>query len=124
MAKKIAQVSLRRLWIERKGALLLHRKAADSRQLAGMCELPDATLLPAAKIDPKPLTIKRRTITNQSFTESIHRAALRASTPDPTLDESSGLIWATPRQLARLTLSGPHRRWIEELRKDSKTSHH
>ncbi len=114
-AKKMQLITLRRLWIERDGALLLHRKAAGARRLAGLCELPDAALLPSAKIEPKPLAVKRRTITHHHFTENIHRATLSENAVDPALDKTSGFIWATPRQRARLTLSGPHRRWIEEL---------
>jgi len=111
-AKKMKKTELVRLWIEHDGALLLHRKASTSKRLAHMCELPDAASLPSATIEKKPRAIKRRTIANEQFTESIHRAELN----EHTLDEASGLLWATSAQLARLTLSGPHRKWIEELR--------
>jgi len=116
-AKKTTRTELVRLWIERDGALLLHRRPASSRRLAKLCELPDAASLPAAKIEKKPLAVKRRTIANQLFIESIHRATLPANLPDPAKDASSGLLWATPARHARLTLSGPHRQWVEELRK-------
>jgi A/G-specific adenine glycosylase len=111
-AKKIKQTELVRLWIERDGALLLHRRPSTSKRLAHMCELPDATSLPTAIVEKKPRTVKRRTIANEQFTESIHRAELN----ETAIDEPSGLLWATSTQLARLTLSGPHRKWIEELR--------
>jgi hypothetical protein len=54
---------------------------------------------------------------NQLFIESIHRANLSARAPDPAADSVAEYIWAAPAQLARLSLSGPHRRWVEELRK-------
>jgi A/G-specific adenine glycosylase len=106
------RTELVRLWIERGGALLLHRKASTSKRLAHMCELPDAASLPTAVVERKPLVIKRRTIANEQFTESIHRAALKNS----EFENNSGLLWASPAQLHKLTLSGPHRKWIEELR--------
>ena len=111
-AKKMKQTELVRLWIERDGALLLHRKSSSSKRLAHLCELPDATTLPNAVVEKKPLAIKRRTIANEQFTESIHRATLKEN----FFDKASGLLWATPAQLKKFTLSGPHRKWIEELR--------
>ena len=113
-AKKIATVSLTRLWIERNGQLLLHRKPGSSRRLAGFCELPDASTLPAAKLDKKPLAVKRRTIVNHLYIETIHRATLPLRF-DATTDPASGLLWVPWSELPRLTLSGPHRRWIGEL---------
>jgi A/G-specific adenine glycosylase len=111
-AKKIKRTELVRLWIEHDGALLLHRRASSSRRLAKICELPDANTLPAAIIEKKPLAVKRRTITNEQFTEIIHRAILK----NFALEKDSGLLWAAPAQLKKLILSGPHRKWIEELR--------
>jgi len=118
-AKKMSRTELVRLWIERDGKLLLHRKSAASRRLANQCELPDATSLPSAIIETKPLAIKRRTIVNQLFVESIHRAVLSPNASDPAKNPADGFLWATPTRLARLTLSGPHRRWVEELRNKS-----
>jgi len=116
-AKKTIRTELVRLWIERDGKLLLHRRAPTARRLAKICELPDAAALPAAKVEKTPLAVKRRTIVNQLFIESIHRATLPPGSTDPIKNLSSGLLWAAPARLARLTLSGPHRKWIEELRK-------
>jgi len=111
VAKKTKQTKLVRLWIEHDGKLLLHRKASTSKRLAHLCELPDAASLPKAVIEKKSLAIKRRTIANEQFTESIHRATLKIG----NLEKDSGLLWATSAQLKKLTLSGPHRKWIEEL---------
>jgi len=115
--KATERIQVTRLWIERDGALLLHRRSASARRLSEMCELPEAATLAAAIVEAKPFAIKRRTIVNQLFIESIHRANLPASAPDPAADSVAGFIWAAPAQLARLSLSGPHRRWVEELRK-------
>jgi A/G-specific adenine glycosylase len=112
VAKKMKQTELVRLWIERDSALLLHRRESTAKRMANLCELPDAASLPNAIIEKKPLAIKRRTIANEQFTESIHRATLR----EKLLEKDSGLLWASTAQLKKLTLSGPHRKWIEELR--------
>jgi A/G-specific adenine glycosylase len=57
---------------------------------------------------------KSRTIGRERIEESIYRV-----TPSPQLvervEEDDGLKWASRKDLQRLTLSGPHRRWIEEL---------
>ncbi|MGA2052876.1 MAG: A/G-specific adenine glycosylase [Opitutales bacterium] len=113
--KKTEHIALTRLWIERHGRLLLHRKPGSSRRLAGLCELPEASALPGAHVEPQPLAVKRRTIVNHQFTESIHRATLPLRTPD----SSVGFLWVRWSELPKLTLSGPHRRWIQELRAQS-----
>jgi A/G-specific adenine glycosylase len=116
-AKKTARIALTRLWIERDGALLLHRKSGSARRLAGFCELPDASALPAAKVDQKPLAVKRRTIVNHLFIESIHRASLPLDITNSAADSATGFLWVSWAKIDAITLSGPHRRWIEELRK-------
>lgn len=119
-AKIMTRTAVVRLWIEHKGALLLHRKPAGAKRLADICELPDAASLPNAKIEKTALVVKRRTITHQVFIESIHRATLPTETEDPAKIAAHGFLWATPKQLAKLTLSGPHRRWVAELRAKAK----
>jgi A/G-specific adenine glycosylase len=115
--KSTTRVEVTRLFLERDGQLLLHRRPASSARLANLCELPEASTVPAAKISPRPLAVKRRAIVNQIFVESIYRATLPPAVPDPVDDSSAGFVWANPARLARLTLSGPHRRWIDELRR-------
>ncbi|HVU37801.1 MAG TPA: A/G-specific adenine glycosylase [Opitutales bacterium] len=114
-AKKTERVEIARLWIEHDGALLLHRKPAGAKRLAHLCELPEAGMLPGAKIEKMPLAVKRRTIVNHLYLESIHRATLPASIGKILPKE---FLWASPAQLQRLTLSGPHRKWVAELRRD------
>jgi len=114
--KHLTQAKVKRLWVERNGALLLHRMPAGSRRLAKVCELPNATALHNAVIERKPFTVKRRTITTQTFVESIHRATFPPGAMDPAETNPGEFLWATPKRLERLTLSGPHRRWINALR--------
>ncbi len=111
-AKKMEQLSVTRVWIERKGSLLLHLSAQGARRFANMHELPTATqagLTDAAAAKGKLLAKKRRGITRYQITESIHTVpAFRDRLP-------TGLVWAPLASLDTLTLSGPHRRWVKEI---------
>jgi A/G-specific adenine glycosylase len=106
-----------RVWCERRGALLLHRTPAGSKRLAELHELPTPE---QAGIDPAraaagPLLAKRtRGITRFLITESIHAASPSAA-PHAARPPAPGLVWVSFAELAGLTLSGPHRRWVMEI---------
>ena len=111
-AKKMEQLAVTRVWCERKGALLLHLTAAGARRFASMHELPTAEqagLAEARVARGKLLAKKRRGITRYQITESIHVSAAPRGKLRP------GLVWVPLPQLASLTLSGPHRRWVHEI---------
>jgi A/G-specific adenine glycosylase len=112
--KVIEQKAVARLWCVDHGRLLLHRTHAKARRLAGLHELPAADDLGMQPPAGSLLATKRRTITRFAITESIHTAkptaALRAK-----VAKSESLEWVPLQQLDRVTLSGPHRRWIGEL---------
>ena len=61
------------------------------------------------------LAVKRRTITRFQITESIYRTSLTPALRK-LIAKSDSLEWVPFKQLDRVTLSGPHRRWIGELR--------
>ena len=110
--KQMEQRAVTRVWCEREGALLLHRAAADARRLADLHELPTAEHLslgdsrfPAANL----LATKRRGITRFQITETIYTA------PPPRGKLSPQLVWIPLKQLDAITVSGPHRRWINEI---------
>ncbi|HET7534828.1 MAG TPA: A/G-specific adenine glycosylase [Candidatus Didemnitutus sp.] len=112
--KQIEQRVVVRVWCEHRGRLLLHRAHASAKRLAGLHELPDATLLGVQPSAKSLVTTKRRTITRFQITESIHRvtstdAFRRRIARDPNFE------WVPLAHLERITLSGPHRRWIQEL---------
>jgi A/G-specific adenine glycosylase len=114
-AKKMEQLAITRVWIERQGSLLLHLSATGARRFANMHELPTAA---QAKLDEakvaggKLLAKKRRGITRYQMTESIHAAnAPRGKLPP-------GLVWISLTALDTITLSGPHRRWVKEILAD------
>ena len=118
--KVIESKTVTRLWCERDGALLLHRAAPGATRLAGLHELPaaadlalDEITLAAAPV----LAVKKRSITRFAITETIRRLTLPPAHP-----LSDSLHWVPWPELPRLTLSGPHRRWINELRASTVTS--
>ena len=115
--KQIEQRAVTRIWCEHRGRLLLRRGAAQAKRLAGLHELPEAIDLgvkpPAAAL----LATKRRTITRFAITEAIY-----AAKPDAGLlrriAKNTSLEWVPLDDLERVTLSGPHRRWVNELVKN------
>lgn len=110
--KQMEQRAVTRVWCERGESLLLHRADAGSKRLAELYELPLAeavgmktNAMPAARL----LATKRRGITRFQITESIYSAGA----PKGALAE--GLTWIPLAELERITLSGPHKRWIKEI---------
>jgi A/G-specific adenine glycosylase len=112
--KVIEQKAVTRAWCVDKGRLLLRRGHAKAKRLAGLHELPEASDLgvkPAAKAL---LAVKRRTITRFAITESIY-AVKPTAAQLKQIARSDSLEWVPLKQLDSLTVSGPHRRWINEL---------
>ena len=103
-----------RLWVEQEGQLLLH-SPSDGR-LMGIyelpCELPFANELPRVIQDE--IAIRKRTIGNVKYIEKI----FKTNFPKP-LDQSlpDGYLWAKWSEIDKVILSGPHRKWIAELKK-------
>jgi len=113
--KVIEQKSVVRLWCVNRGRLLLRRGHAKAKRLAGLHELPELADVGVKPTDKSLLAVKHRTITRFAITESIYMvkptaALLKRITQDASLE------WVPLKQLDRITLSGPHRRWIGELR--------
>ncbi len=111
-SKVIEQRTVARVWCERKGALLLHYAAAGARRFANIHELPSVEqvgLDAASLARTQPLAIKRRAITRFQITETIYAAAA------PRGKTAADLRWVPFDELATITLSGPHRRWVTEM---------
>lgn len=106
--------SIARVWCEHGGKLLLHRGHARAKRLAGLHELPEAADLDVKLAEKSLLAVKRRTITRFRITESIYTVQLTASLKK-LIAKNRALEWVPLKQLDRITLSGPHRRWIGEL---------
>ena len=112
--KRVERVEVDRAFCVDRGRLLLRRGASGARRLAGLHELPTLPELGIAPGKAALLATKRRAITRHQFVERIHRvdadATLRAGVrKDPSL------VWVPLGDLPALTLSGPHRRWVDEL---------
>ncbi len=115
-AKKIEQLAVTRVWCERDGKLLLHRAGADSRRLANLHELPEAAALglDERQLRTAPvLAVKKRGITRFVITETIVAVAAPAA-----VEQNPELVWVAREALGGITLSGPHRRWVNALLKE------
>ncbi len=119
--KQIEQRSVIRVWCEQRGQLLLKRSHAGARQLAGLYELPEARDLHLPPPDKKTLlAVKRRAITRFQITESIY-ALKQTPALRQIIASDESLEWVSLEKLDDITLSGPHKRWIQELRQHVKT---
>jgi A/G-specific adenine glycosylase len=112
--KVIEQRVVTRVWCEYRGQLLLRRGHAQARRLAGLHELPEAADVGVKPTPESLLVTKRRAITRFAISESIHAlkpadAVLKRIAKNPALE------WVRLKELDQITLSGPHRRWINEL---------
>jgi A/G-specific adenine glycosylase len=107
--KATVHVEVDRIWMTDKKQVLLHKIPDDASQLAGQYELPATTHF-SKKLQPiKLLAEKTRSITNRRIRERIYQSDLEA------IPRNGQLEWIAISQLDEITLSGPHRRWVEEL---------
>jgi A/G-specific adenine glycosylase len=112
--KVIEQKSVIRLWCLDRGRLLLRRGHAKAKRLAGLYELPEASDFGMEPRARDLMLTRRRAITRFQITESIYRLQVAAPLK-ATIARSEFLEWIPLGELDRVTLSGPHRRWIDEL---------
>lgn len=97
-----------RAWILEEGSLLLHRIPDSAGQLAGQYELPELGKLTSGKPKAEPLLTRTRSITHHRIREDIHHIA-----PPPQIPPEHR--WIALAEIEKITLSGPHRRWVKEL---------
>ena len=112
--KRIEQRTVTRLWCLDRDRLLLRRGPTTARRLAGLYELPEAADLGLTVAADSLLLTKRRAITRFQITESIH-AVKPSAALKRTVARHEALEWVGAEKLGEITLSGPHRRWIDEL---------
>jgi A/G-specific adenine glycosylase len=116
VSKKIEKQEVTRLWCRRGDSLLLYKSAAGSRRLAELYELPQPAHLGLPNAISEglgpPLARKVRHITRFRISETIYAyPAKHLKLPA----NKNGLEWVSGERLDRITLSGPHRRWVREL---------
>lgn len=117
--RKTEKVIVHRLWWVCDDQILLHRLQEGSRRLANLVELPlwpDALPLKEVSL----IARKFRGISNQRIEERFYRPApIDAKTIDELITHSGELFFAPFTSLKTLPLSGPHRRWIIEIRRET-----
>lgn len=106
--KATERVAIDRAWALRDGAILLHRIPETAGQLAGQYELPQLAALAAGKPGTPALLTRTRSITHRRIRETIYPVK-------PPRQLPPACHWVLIGELDSLTLSGPHRKWVEEL---------
>ena len=96
------------------GAVLLRRYGPDAPTLSGLCELPSAEGVLRLSPRSASIAVKKRSIGNRAYTELIYSAKASPALLRRIAGDK-GLFWASPTELATVTLSGPHRKWLGEL---------
>lgn len=110
--KKVTKVDIPRAWVfdTSKQALLLAKIPDAAKRLAGHCELPELKQLGGRETPQTLLAKKSRGISNQRISEPIYQTPIPGKIPENHL-------WAKIDELDQVQLTGPHRRWINELLK-------
>jgi A/G-specific adenine glycosylase len=112
--KATVKVEIDRAWALQGNQLLLHRISESSGQLAGQYELPKLDQV-ESDAPPRRIASNTRAITHRRIREHIYAV----STAIPAKAAIASLHWVPVQELDQITLSGPHRRWIEALLQQS-----
>lgn len=95
------QRAVRLLAIEKRGKVLLWRRPAESRRLAGFWELPEKEQLPDARVQETAGKF-RHTIVHTTYFVQVDRASLAPASPRRG---PKGFQWVPKRELPKLPLS-------------------
>lgn len=112
--KATEHIELDRAWVCDDGQILLHRIPDHSGQLAGQYELAELSHLNLTTPKNAPLATKTRSITHRRIKERIHALALSPGL-EKQIRNNPELYRIPISELEKITLSGPHRRWVKEL---------
>ena len=112
--KKKKKKSIHRYWIESEKGLLLFSNPRSKKRLFGIYELPECmpSCMESKKGAEKILLTKKRTIGNVDYLEKIIEISNYA---ENEIELECGYRWASRKEINKLTLSGPHRKWIQEI---------
>ena len=112
--KKKKKKSIHRYWIESEKGLLLFSNPRSKKRLSGIYELPESmpSSMESKKEAEKILLTKKRTIGNVDYLEKIIEISNYA---ENEIELECGYRWASRKEINKLTLSGPHRKWIQEI---------
>lgn len=112
--KQAEKLTVPRLLLLANDQLLLERTPGDARRLANLAELPRAAHFPETAKGPL-LVTRRRGISHQRITEPIFEARDSTAMRKLIAERPETLFWQPLAELGNISLSGPHRRWINEL---------
>ena len=104
--------------VECNGELLLFTDLYSKNKLSGIYELPQEVPI-GFKHNADALQsmgVRKRTIGNVDYEEEIIRVSNLETTEGELYD---GYLWADREKMKDITLSGPHRKWIEEILEES-----
>ena len=106
--KATEKIELERAWVVSGKKVLLHRIPETAGQLAGQYELPELHAVGGEASQAELRLTRTRSITHRRIRERIYAY-------EPKQPIAAPLEWVRLSELDRITLSGPHRRWIKEL---------
>lgn len=109
--KKKRKENIERLWIENSVGLLLEKTEGKSKRLAGIYELPKNEKHSPFQVHDI-IIQKRRTIGVVDYCESIYSASIE----EKSIKKNLALEWINWRDINSITISGPHRKWIDEIK--------
>ena len=113
--KAASRSEVHRLWLRQENSILLHFYPDSAKRLAGLAELP----LLGNVVSGKPLLSRSRGISSEQIREHIH------ALPDTHPLAINCLSLSETRfvpisKLPQISISAPHKRWINELLKTQK----
>ena len=114
VARTVKLETIDRAWVEKDGMILLHLTNDNSRRLSGILELPRLAQLGFSPTCQKnlgktPIITRKRGISHSQITEPIWNLSAQP------IGEQPDLQWLDLNKLEEATLSGPHKRWIQEI---------
>lgn len=115
--KKIEHIVINRIWIIQDERILLMKIGSSAKRLANMYELPEINddFGDLSFRTKEPWAVKKRGISNQQIKERIYKVDYVSPVFIERLKTHNNLEWIALKNLSQITLSGPHKRWINEL---------
>ncbi len=112
--KKIVKLEVNRAWLIHENLLLLNRYSSNSGRLSNFYELPTIEDLKITFTKKDFIVQKSRGISNQKFMENIYRVKANRSLIK-LIKSTDHFFWQSKSNLNSIPISGPHRRWINEI---------
>ena len=114
LKKKIKKIEKKRIFWILKQKILVNKADAQDNRLALVRELPDADEVGISCDNLHLLLREKRSISNQIVEESIYKFDAQ---DEISLDSFSqkNFEWVPLKEIDRVTLSGPHRKWVQKI---------